>query len=714
MMSISKRIPLKGALKLGAAILISAIGVGVASAGSPLSELAQRVLPSTNNVVKTPIDNAQFVSQSVPTSMRPGETKQVSITLKNNGTTTWTRNTKYKLGTQNPEDNKRWTGSTRIYLSSSDVIAPGQKKTFTFNITAPETPGEYDFQWRMVHENVHWFGDYTPNRVIHVIRGTGNTPTPPPGNYQPSFPIRATFYYPWFPQAWDQEGIYPFTKYEPSLGYYDSGNANVIRKHLDAMEYAQFEAAIASWWGPGHYTDRNLATILQTTAGRRFRWAVYYEDEGFGNPSAQTIQDHLQYLASNYGSDPSFLRIDGRFVVFVYGGRESCDMVDRWTEANTVNAYIVLKVFLEYRDCPNQPDGWHQYGPDHRTDSQGGFSYTISPGFWLATEGEPRLNRDLAQWYRDVRSMVASSARFQLVTTFNEWGEGTSVESAEQWENGSGYGDYLDALAKNGRGGPPFIPSPTSPAPSTPTPGLTQTYTPKVSPTPSITPSPTATPTPYITPTSTPWASQTPSMTPTPPFSPSPTPTARVVLWEDDRFDSLTTGPLHGQNGWLNGQASAQVIPFEEGGKILEIDPGPGATINMGKNIAKQTGGIHRFEFRVMVTGATEPSLAKIEMRTNASAGWDKKFQLYFGSSMRVNYNPSGAATNIVPSTQMGHWYHVRCDMDLDSGRMDVWVDGVKVASGIPMHPGPIVGLSLSGWDRAGAVFLDNLLGQSD
>jgi hypothetical protein len=193
----------------------------------------------------------------------------------------------------------------------------------------------------------------------------------------------------------------------------------------------------------------------------------------------------------------------------------------------------------------------------------------------------------------------------------------------------------------------------------------------------------------------------------------TPTPTAQSDLWEDDSFDSLTIGPLHGQNGWWSGQASAQVIPFGGGGKVLEIDPNPDTTINMNKNVAEQQSGVHRFEFDVMVNGATEPSLAKIEIRTNASAGWDKKFQLYFGSSMRVNYSPSGAAINILPATQMGRWYHIRCDMNFNSGKMYVWVDGANAAAGIPMQPGPIVGLSLSGWDRAGTVYLDNLLGSN-
>src|SRR4051812_27720193 len=36
------------------------------------------------------------------------------------------------------------------------------------------------------------------------------------------FPIKAAFFYPWFPQSWTQLGVYPYTNYHPSLGYYSS------------------------------------------------------------------------------------------------------------------------------------------------------------------------------------------------------------------------------------------------------------------------------------------------------------------------------------------------------------------------------------------------------------------------------------------------------------------------------------------------------------
>ena len=56
------------------------------------------------------------------------------------------------------------------------------------------------------------------------------------------------------------------------------------------------------------------------------------------------------------------------------------------------------------------------------------------------------FTRDLAEWRANVEEMAASGDPFQLVVSFDEWGEGTAVESAEEWATPSGYGAYLDAL----------------------------------------------------------------------------------------------------------------------------------------------------------------------------------------------------------------------------------------------------------------------------
>jgi len=265
---------------------------------------------------------------------------------------------------------------------------------------------------------------------------------------QLSLPIRAAFYYPWYPEAWNQDGIDPYTHYTPSLGFYQSSDSGVIKDQIAAMQYGHIDAGIASWWGQGSKTDTRFPDLLSAAAGKGFEWTIYYEAEGQGDPSVDQIRSDLTYIKDHYGTNPAYLKLGGRIVVFVYGdAQDSCSMVDRWKQANTVGAYLVLKVFPGYQNCTTQPNGWHQYAPANAEDSQGRYSYSISPGFWKVNE-QVRLGRDLSQWQQDAQDMAASGAEWQLITTFNEWGEGTSIESAQQWASPSGYGKYLDVLNK--------------------------------------------------------------------------------------------------------------------------------------------------------------------------------------------------------------------------------------------------------------------------
>jgi hypothetical protein len=281
------------------------------------------------------------------------------------------------------------------------------------------------------------------------------------GSWQPSLPVRAAFYYPWFPEAWNQQGLNPFTRYHPSLGYYDGGAASVIDQQIGAMLYANISVGIASWWGQRTRTDSRLPTLLAQARGKAFRWSIYYELEGGSDPSADQVTADLAYIKDHYAADPGYYRIDGRFVVFVYGGAsDSCATADRWRKAaSATGAYVVLKVLSGYRTCTSQPDGWHQYAPALAADSQAGFSFSISPGFFKANESSARLARSLPQWRANVQAMAASGAPFQLITTFNEWGEGTSAESATEWSSSSGFGEYLDVLHANG----PTPSGPTAP-----------------------------------------------------------------------------------------------------------------------------------------------------------------------------------------------------------------------------------------------------------
>jgi hypothetical protein len=108
---------------------------------------------------------AAFVSQSVPTAMSVGKTYTVSVTMKNTGTTTWKAGDAYRLGSRAPQDNDYW-GRNRVLLPSD--ILPGAEVIFSFDLTAPQTAGTYNFRWRMVRDGVEWFGEFTPNQPVTV------------------------------------------------------------------------------------------------------------------------------------------------------------------------------------------------------------------------------------------------------------------------------------------------------------------------------------------------------------------------------------------------------------------------------------------------------------------------------------------------------------------------------------------------------------------
>ena len=121
---------------------------------------------------QAPVDNADFISQNVPsTSMTTGQTQTVTLTMTNDGDTTWTQADEYKLGgwkPGEPPDDSTWLASARVLLAPGDSIAPGDSKIFTFNITAPTTQGTYNFRWRMVKEGIGWFGEVSDNVPITV------------------------------------------------------------------------------------------------------------------------------------------------------------------------------------------------------------------------------------------------------------------------------------------------------------------------------------------------------------------------------------------------------------------------------------------------------------------------------------------------------------------------------------------------------------------
>lgn len=280
--------------------------------------------------------------------------------------------------------------------------------------------------------------------------------------FQPQAPYYATFFYLWYQNPntndrwsyWQDRGTPPRTwfsnylpdpypdRFSPSLELYSSTNYNIFRWQARQLAEARLEVAIASWWGAGRKEDAAFNTIINDFMGRsnnpypNLRWTIYYEIESVSDPSVDRIVQDLTYLSNRYTDSPYYFKIDGKPVVFVYGGSNDTpgSMTRRWRRANAAlgnRFYINLKLFSGYEDDPNQPDSWHQYSPARRSGRHGRYSFFVSPGFWMDGD-RVQLPRNPVAFETAVRQMVAANTTWKLVETWNEWGEGTAVEPGEQ------------------------------------------------------------------------------------------------------------------------------------------------------------------------------------------------------------------------------------------------------------------------------------------
>jgi N-acetylmuramoyl-L-alanine amidase len=118
----------------------------------------------------------EILSDDIPPVLAPGATAGVHITLRNRGVL-WNDARQFRLGAVGDSD--PFTATTRYNMGAE--IGPGQTKTFTLNLKAPETPGLYTTDWRMVRESVTWFGPALTRNILVSTNGDGEAPTVPAG-----------------------------------------------------------------------------------------------------------------------------------------------------------------------------------------------------------------------------------------------------------------------------------------------------------------------------------------------------------------------------------------------------------------------------------------------------------------------------------------------------------------------------------------------------
>ena len=125
--------------------------------------------------VATEVDDAEIVAAEFPATLACSAKGTATVTVKNAGTSTWTRAAGYRLGAVDDSDPLSTEG--RIDLPDEAAVAPGATWVFTIALAAPKTEGAVTSDWRMLREGVQWFGATTSHEVAVACP----PPAPPKG-----------------------------------------------------------------------------------------------------------------------------------------------------------------------------------------------------------------------------------------------------------------------------------------------------------------------------------------------------------------------------------------------------------------------------------------------------------------------------------------------------------------------------------------------------
>jgi hypothetical protein len=110
-------------------------------------------------------NNAKFIYQQVQSEMDEGQTYDVTVIMKNTGSTTWkTGQFKLLVSTKGGDNSGTWSVAN-VELSSD--VYPDSEVTFNFKVTAPKSSGTYNFQCQVSKDGL-LFGEPTTNVILKV------------------------------------------------------------------------------------------------------------------------------------------------------------------------------------------------------------------------------------------------------------------------------------------------------------------------------------------------------------------------------------------------------------------------------------------------------------------------------------------------------------------------------------------------------------------
>ncbi len=254
----------------------------------------------------------------------------------------------------------------------------------------------------------------------------------------------------------------------PLDGPYDSLDPVVINRQFNELHQAKIDASVVSWWGIGdeHYSDPVLDALVDKAADDPdYRITAYYEtpmvDRRKGDSSdEERITEDMKYLLGKHSEKETWLKVNGRPVIVIYvADTKPLDVWQKVKENLKSEGFDPFFLGDTFNlDALGVMDGLHTYNPVgrlvrgedlkalykeiskgvHAQDKL--FAATVIPGFddrKIRTPGTLLMREDGGCYNKTWEAAVASDADWVLITSFNEWHEGSEIETSR--ENGSKY-----------------------------------------------------------------------------------------------------------------------------------------------------------------------------------------------------------------------------------------------------------------------------------
>ncbi len=276
-------------------------------------------------------------------------------------------------------------------------------------------------------------------------------------------PLVVAFYYAWYDANTWGSGL---PADQPREAYASSDPA-AIGRHVAQAQAAGIDALIQSWYGPqeaNNQTETNFRMLLDAAAARGSYAAVDFETTGPFFPGRASVVEALRYLMSTHAKHPAYLHYMGRPVIFFW--RQQRFSTDEWVairqevDPDHNSLWIAEGVDIGYQavfdghhlysiawsaNAGRTLDDWgsrvRRYEAQHGVDRL--WVATAMPGYddTRTSRGDKfAVNRRNGDYYRETwAAATASQPDWIVITSFNEWVEGTMIEPSVT------YGDlYLD------------------------------------------------------------------------------------------------------------------------------------------------------------------------------------------------------------------------------------------------------------------------------